>query len=166
MLEHEDKMPRLSLSKLKVTSVPSKKWLVFNESCTFKAYRENMPCSCEKTTHIALITAPRMAHLKVHEQNDSSVVHMYGFSGISLVYKWFLNTTPISNRDGGYKKPPVSMVRSTTTTNRHANTFSATVMLSKPSLKIYLFSGIVGLKEPPLKIRFSRIAAYVNRLSK
>jgi len=43
------------------------------------------------------------------------------------------------------------MVRSTATTNRHANIFSATVLLSKPSLKIYLFLGIVGLKEPPLK---------------
>jgi hypothetical protein len=38
---------------------------------------ENMPRSCVKTTHIGLITAPRMAYLKVHEQNHSSVVHLW-----------------------------------------------------------------------------------------
>ena len=49
-----------------------------------------MPCSCEKTTHIGLITAPRMAHLKVHEQNDSSVVHVWlqwQFIGIKMIFE-------------------------------------------------------------------------------
>jgi hypothetical protein len=41
--------------------------------------------------------------------------------------------------------------------------FLRAVSLRNPPLKIYLFLGVVPLREPPQKMLFSRMVAYVNR---